>query len=330
MPDTCDSRQKILLVDDNKQNIEILMDLFREDYKIAAALSGEKALKLARAEPRPDLIVLDILMPDMDGYEVCRRLKEDEATRSIPVVFVTAVSEVMDSTRGFELGAVDYITKPFHPPMVKARVQVHLNLKRKQELLEKFAFIDALTEIPNRRRFDEVLEKECNRSLRSHQGLSLILMDIDHFKDYNDRYGHAKGDDALRRVAHALADCLRRAGDFVGRYGGEEFGAVLPYTDAEEARFMAEKILAGVDGLNIAHEASPVAPYLTLSLGVATVAADTEIKPVALLGAADKALYQAKAEGKDRVVTAPLADLVPPRRESIVESSEKKFLFTGS
>ena len=297
---TCgtDKRQKILLVDDSKQNIEILMNLFREDYRIAAALSGEKALKLARTDPKPDLIVLDILMPDMDGYEVCRMLKEDEATRSIPVVFVTAVSEVMDSTRGFEAGAVDYIPKPFHPPMVKARVQVHLNLKRKQELLEEYAFIDALTEIPNRRRFDEVLEKECHRSLRSHQGLSLILMDIDHFKDYNDRYGHAKGDETLRRVAKCLEDCLRRAGDFVGRYGGEEFGAVLPYTDADEARFMAEKILAGVDGLDITHEASSVAGYLTLSLGVATVDPDTEINPATLLAAADKALYQAKAKGK--------------------------------
>ncbi len=296
-----DNRQKILLVDDSKQNIEILMDLFGGDYRVAAALNGEKALQLATADPKPDLIILDILMPDVDGYEVCKRLKKNKSTRNIPVIFVTAVSEVMDSTRGFEVGAVDYIAKPFHPPMVKARVALHLDLKRKRDLLEKYAFIDALTEIPNRRRFDEVLEKECNRSLRSHQDLSLILADVDHFKDYNDRYGHAKGDEVLRLVAKTLEDCLRRAGDFVGRYGGEEFGAVLPYTDADEARFVAENILAGIDGLNIPHDASSVAGHLTLSLGVATVDPDTDIDPKALLAAADKALYQAKAKGKRRL-----------------------------
>ncbi len=296
-------RQKILVVDDNKQNLELLMDLFRDDYKIVAALNGKRALKLAHAEPQPDLIMLDIVMPDMDGYEVCKRLKEEDATMHIPVIFVTAVSEIMDETRGFETGAVDYITKPFHPPMVKARVNMHLNLKRKQELLEEYAYLDALTEIPNRRQFDTVLDKECSRSRRSHQSLSLIIMDIDDFKGYNDGQGHTQGDKALRHVAQALAGRLRRAGDFLARYGGEEFAAILPYTDAEVAKEIAESLRAEVEGLDLQYKKSRA---LTLSLGVATVPPDQEITPTVLLKAADKALYKAKAQGRNQVKAVTL------------------------
>lgn len=294
-------RQKILVVDDNKQNLELLMDLFCNEYKIVAALNGERALKLARATPHPDLILLDIVMPDMDGYEVCKRLKEDEATKDIAVIFVTAVSEIMDETRGFEAGAVDYITKPFHPPMVKARVQMHLNLKRKQKLLEEYAYLDALTEIPNRRHFNNVLHKECNRSLRSHQGLSLIIMDIDDFKGYNDGYGHAKGDEVLRRVAQALSKGLRRAGDFLARYGGEEFAAVLPYTDEKLALETAEFLRTEVESLRIEHKDG--GRSLTISLGVATVPPNKEVSSSELLEAADKALYRAKGSGRNRVET---------------------------
>ena len=174
-----DTREKILIVDDNRQNIEQLMGLFKDDYRIAAAVDAQRALKVAQSDSPPDIILSDIIMPDVDGYELCSLLKQDERTKSIPLIFVTAVSEVMDETRGFALGAVDYITKPFHPPMVKARVAMHLNLKRKQELLEQFAFIDALTEIPNRRRLDEVLEQEWNRAKRSQQPLSALFIDVD-------------------------------------------------------------------------------------------------------------------------------------------------------
>ncbi|THB63789.1 MAG: response regulator, partial [Desulfovibrio sp.] len=177
-----DTREKILIVDDNRQNIEQLMGLFKDDYRIAAAVDAQRALKVAQSDSPPDIILSDIIMPDVDGYELCSLLKQDERTKSIPLIFVTAVSEVMDETRGFALGAVDYITKPFHPPMVKARVAMHLNLKRKQELLEQFAFIDALTEIPNRRRLDEVLEQEWNRAKRSQQPLSALFIDVDDFK----------------------------------------------------------------------------------------------------------------------------------------------------
>ncbi|MGE4291782.1 MAG: diguanylate cyclase [Desulfovibrio sp.] len=295
---TEDTRQKILIVDDNKQNIELLMDLFRDEYKIAAATNGERALKIAFSDQPPDIILSDILMPGMDGYELCNKLKEHEQTRAIPVMFVTAVSEVMDETRGFALGAVDYITKPFHPPMVKARVGVHLNLKRKQELLEEYAFIDALTEIPNRRRFDEVAEKEWQRALRSHQKLSMILLDIDYFKLFNDTYGHGKGDEALRAVAKAIQKALRRAGDFVARYGGEEFAAILPYAGAEEAEHCAREINASVEALDIAHETSLVSDRLSVSMGLCSLLPSSEGRLEDMIAAADKALYLAKEEGR--------------------------------
>lgn len=299
-----DERPKMLIVDDNKQNIEMLMELFHGEYRIAAARNATRALKVAFSDAPPDIILADIIMPGMDGYEFCAQIKEDLRTKNIPVIFVTAVSEVMDQNRGFALGAVDYITKPFHPPVVKARVKLHLNLKRKQDLLEKYAFIDALTEIPNRRRFDEVMLKEWNRACRSTYPLSLILIDIDHFKKYNDTYGHGQGDDCLRRVAVAMSRSLRRAGDFVARYGGEEFAVVLPDTPAPQALEAAKNILSAVDELNIAHKSSSVALHVTISLGIATITPDDsksalELKD--LIEAADKKLYEAKSLGRHTI-----------------------------
>ncbi len=296
-----DERAKLLIVDDNKQNIELLMELFRDDYKIAAAVSAKRALKVAFSEAPPDIVLTDIMMPEMDGYELCRQLKEDSRTKSIPILFVTAISEVMDESRGFALGAVDYITKPFHPPMVKARVKLHLELKRKQELLEKYAFIDALTEIPNRRRFDEVIDREWHRALRASYPISLMILDIDHFKLYNDSYGHGKGDDCLRRVAGSLAEVLRRSSDFVARYGGEEFVVILPDSDLSQALETAKKIQDIIDALLIAHELSPVADHVTFSIGVATMTPENGKHHQELIEAADKKLYEAKSSGRHHI-----------------------------
>lgn len=305
MPDPNTQRQKILIVDDNKQNIEMLMALFKDQYRITAAIRPDRAIKIATSDAPPDIILLDILMPEMDGYEVCAILKEDERSKEIPIIFVTAVSEVMDAARGFELGAVDYITKPFHPPMVQARVDLHLTLKRRQELLEKYAFIDALTEIPNRRRFDEVLEKEWNRALRSRQPMSILFMDLDDFKAFNDTYGHGKGDEALRKVAQEIDRSLRRAGDFVARYGGEEFAAILPYTQEEKALSIAEQIGLNVQNLGIQHASSRVAQVVTLSIGVTTAAPHESVPISSLVEMADQALYDAKRQGRNRVCLAP-------------------------
>ncbi len=299
--DPKNERAKLLIVDDNKQNIELLIELFRADYKIAAAKSAKRALKIAFSDAPPDIVLTDILMPEMDGYKLCKTLKEDSRTKNIPIIFVTAISEVMDESRGFALGAVDYITKPFHPPMVKARVKLHLNLKRKQELLEKYAFIDALTEIPNRRRFDEVMDREWNRALRSEYPISLIVIDIDHFKFYNDTYGHGKGDDCLRKVAAAMAKVLRRGSDFVARYGGEEFTVILPESDVSKALDTAQTIQNEIDALAIPHESSPVADHVTFSMGVAAMIPENGKHQRELIEAADIKLYEAKSLGRHHI-----------------------------
>ena len=291
---------KLLIVDDNRQNIEILMALFKDEYKIAAAINAQRALKIAQSDSPPDLILMDILMPKMDGYELCAALKEIPATKQIPIIFVTAVSEVMDESRGFNLGAVDYITKPFHPPMVMARVKLHLNLKRKQELLEKYAFIDALTEIPNRRRFDEVLANEWNRAKRFHLTLSIIMIDIDYFKDYNDTYGHGMGDDCLKKVASTLEKSLRRGGDFVARYGGEEFMAILPDTTGDEVVTICRHIAENIKKLAIEHSSSSINDCITVSMGGASINPN-KITPIEkFIEAADKKMYEAKAAGRNQ------------------------------
>ncbi len=217
-----DEKQKILVVDDEQVNLQMLVSLLSSEYRVLVAKNGTQALTVVKSN-KPDLILLDIMMPQMDGYEVCRQVKEEHASREIPVIFLTARQDAESETQGFELGAVDYITKPFHGTTVRARVQTHLGLKRKAELLEKLAFLDGLTEIPNRRSFESTLKREWGAALRRKEFISLVMIDIDMFKQYNDYYGHGTGDDCLRRVAQIVAQTLSRTGDFVARYGGEEF-----------------------------------------------------------------------------------------------------------
>ena len=296
-----DEASRILIVDDERYNINVLTDFLRDDYKIMAAKTGEQALTAAQGPNQPDLILLDILMPGMDGYEVCKNLKTESSTMHIPVIFVTALDASDDEARGFELGAVDYITKPFKPVIVKARVRTHIQLKRKTDLLDRMALLDGLTEIPNRRSFDTTLQQEISRAARNGSFLSLILMDIDFFKKYNDQYGHASGDACLRRVAMAIKEVMKRASDFVARYGGEEFVMILPGTDTKGAIHVAEEVRRAVAELKIQHAASDVAEHVSLSLGVATVLGDRSISPVDLIEKADVSLYQAKANGRNQV-----------------------------
>jgi diguanylate cyclase (GGDEF)-like protein len=296
-----DETASILIVDDERHNIQVLTEFLRDEYRIMAAKAGEQALKAALGPNQPDLILLDIVMPGMDGYEVCRQLKAESHTMHIPVIFVTALDASDDEAKGFEVGAVDYITKPFKPILVKARVRTHIQLKQKTDLLDRMALLDGLTEIPNRRCFDTTLSQEICRAARNESFLSLILMDIDFFKKYNDRYGHAAGDACLKRVAKTLKDVTKRCTDFVGRYGGEEFVMILPGTDLEGAFYLAEEARQAVARLDIQHFASEVALHVSLSLGVATVLGDRHIQPVDLIQKADAALYQAKMRGRNRV-----------------------------
>ena len=300
-----DNLSRILIVDDEKQNIRILTDFLREDFKIMAAKDGETALNaLRKSDKLPDLILLDIMMPNMDGFEVIKALKTDERTRSIPVIFITALDATTDESKGFEQGAVDYITKPFKPVIVKARVKTHIQLKRKTDLLDRLASLDGLTQIPNRRNFDLIFEKELRKASRNHSCLSLVLLDIDYFKSFNDNYGHTAGDDCIKEVAGALEAVVSRPGDFVARYGGEEFAIILPETDITGALHMAEKARQSVARLMIPHAFSDVSDYISISAGVGATTPGKEIRAIELIGKADAALYQAKADGRDRVTAA--------------------------
>jgi diguanylate cyclase (GGDEF)-like protein len=292
----------ILIVDDAPANIQILAEALRSRYLITVATSGAAALDLLQQGEKPDLVLLDIMMPDMDGYTVCRRIKRDPRIQEIPVIFVTARVETEDQQMGFNIGAVDYITKPFQIPLVLARIKVHIRLKLKSERLEKLALIDGLTEIPNRRAVEETLARECGRAHRDRMALSVLMIDVDFFKTFNDMYGHGCGDECLRRVAEALEGVLRRPADFVGRYGGEEFAAILPDCTAEGAITVAEAMRAAVGALEIPHAGSPTASCVTISVGVGFRAVDAETSATELLHDADRMLYEAKTQGRNQVV----------------------------
>lgn len=295
------TKQVILLVDDVPKNLQILGNALKsDDLTVAFATNGKKALEYVQKK-QPDLILLDIMMPDMDGYEVCKRIKEDTQTMHIPIIFITAMSDADDEYRGFELGGADYITKPFNPRLVRARVESQLRLKRKTDLLEKLSSIDGLTEIPNRRQFDETLSNEWARARRAQSNISLILIDIDFFKQYNDHYGHAAGDKCLQKVAKTLKHSLKRPADFVARYGGEEFVVILSEIDHQSVLMMANKLNESIFQLELPHEASQVSEYLTISLGIATTIPQDDQRHESLLETADKYLYEAKSSGRNQV-----------------------------
>lgn len=295
-------RQTILIVDDVPINVQILADALRADYKIKVANNGLSALEIAQREPHPDLILLDVMMPEMDGLDVCRRLKQIPTTKNIPVIFVTAKTEESDEEHGLNIGAVDYITKPFSIAITKARIRNHLQLKHQADLLESLSLVDALTHIPNRRRFDDAIDAEWKRAARENTPLSLLMIDIDHFKEYNDHYGHGAGDICLQSVAVALADGVSRPGDLVARFGGEEFVAILPETDLEAARLIGERLLQEIASLKLKHEYSDVKPFVTISIGCATMApSEAHDNQTVLLEAADVQLYKAKKAGRNCV-----------------------------
>ncbi len=301
---------RILIVDDKPVNIRVLHEVFRGQFEVLMATGGEQAISLCR-EQRPDIILLDVVMPGISGHEVCRRLKADPDTRDIPVIFVTSQSQDDDEALGFAIGAVDFITKPINPVIVSARVRIHLTLKLQSDLLRSIAMIDGLTQVANRRKFDEALAVSWRNCLREGRPLSLVLLDLDSFKQFNDRYGHQQGDLCLIAVAEALNQSVRRPLDLVARYGGEEFVCILPDTDCRGATQRAEVMREAVKALQIEHQDSAAGPFVSISLGIATQIPDADSSPEALLAAADRQLYRAKQEGRDRVCAIDLASLPP-------------------
>lgn len=293
-------RPKILVVDDQPVNIRLINELLKGEYDIIMATEGKQALLKCHTQ-KPDLILLDVLMPGMSGHDLCRSLKADEKTYNIPVIFLTSQDEEADEALGFELGAVDFITKPIRSTVISARVRAHLTLKLQSDFLKKIGLTDGLTGVDNRRMFDENLQRDWLQCARHGQHISVFMIDIDHFKLYNDHYGHQQGDECLRAVAHAINKGLRRPYDSVARYGGEEFACILQNTDATGALSVAQRVLEEVRALSIEHIKSSTRKIVTISIGVCTTTPTIDTSTDELLKTADKELYKAKQFGRDRL-----------------------------
>ena len=300
----------ILIADDDKTTrMGLRQAMEQEGYQVVEAINGENCVAIF-SRLHPDVVLLDAIMPIMDGFACCARIQQLQGSTRTPVLMITGLEDQDSVDQAFTAGAVDYITKPIHWAVLRQRVrrliqQVRLyqQLEDANSELQRLATVDGLTQVANRRRFDEYLEDEWQRMMREQLPLSLILCDIDCFKLYNDTYGHQAGDDCLRKVAQVMQKAAKRAIDLCARYGGEEFAVVLPHTEQPGAIQVAQGIGIGVKDLAIAHATSKVTPLVTVSLGVATTIPSLDSSPERLIMAADKALYKAKAAGRDRFCT---------------------------
>ena len=312
MADPAADRATILIVDDEPINIRVLVELLKDAYDLRIATNGERALTIARSDQPPDLILLDVVLPGIDGLEVCRQLKADSRTARIPVIFITGSTGEREEILGFQAGAVDYVTKPFSPIVVQARVNTHAELKRCRDILERQSYCDGLTGIANRRHYEETLPMLWAYACRDRTPLACIMIDIDDFKKYNDLYGHQAGDDCLKRVATALDALTRRETDLLVRYGGEEFCCLLPNTDLAGALQLAENFRRVVLDLRISHAGSQTGTTVSISQGIAVVAAASQaLTPDLLIKNADRALYEAKGAGRNCYRQRELAEALP-------------------
>ena len=291
----------VLIVDDEPSNIRIISSLLASEYKVLTAKSGDKALEVAYNE-QPDLILLDVVMPELDGFSVIKKLKSDDATKSIPVVFITALDSQSDEEQGLKLGAVDYIHKPFHQGIVLARVKNHLELVRHKRLLEQLANLDELTELPNRRKWKSDSNKIWQLALEQNAYIAVGILDVDHFKLYNDHYGHSMGDIALQKVSNAINGYLNLQSGHLYRFGGEEFVFIVKHQDPIFLQEFIEQICQQISSLNIEHRMSSIdAKVLTASIGVCLLQPTNHISIKRILETADDCLYQSKAAGRNQV-----------------------------
>jgi len=289
----------VLIVDDETANIIALTNILCPEYDVYAAKNGSDAIMLAK-EHLPDVILLDVLMPEMDGYEVISILKGSEETRGIPVIFISGLGSVDAEEKGLLLGASDYITKPFHSSVVKLRVQNQIQFSSQFNIVKALSLSDELTGLFNRRGFDYRLRMELNRAKREQTIVSLLMIDIDNFKKYNDVYGHLQGDAALQIVARVIKNTLKRPADFAARWGGEEFIALLPDTDMAGALGLAEQIRKNIEGTAIICEDGSSAG-VTVSIGANLLMPTRDMSVHTFISGADKALYAAKESGRNRV-----------------------------
>jgi diguanylate cyclase (GGDEF)-like protein len=292
-------KANVLVVDDDELTTEIICNALSEICQAHSASTGQEALAFCE-RVIPDLILLDINMPEMNGDALFATLSNDKLTSSIPVIFITSDTSLETENKCWEAGCRDFVTKPFSALTLKHRISSHIENKKMSDYLQEQASTDGLTGISNRRYFDKYLEKQCRLANRSHRPISLLMVDIDQFKSYNDTYGHQFGDDCLKRIAKLLSNSLTRPTDYVARYGGEEFAIVLPDTDKKGASIVSRKILEAVKQLKIAH-ASVERQIVTASIGAASLS-ETQISPTNLISKADENLYLAKASGRDTYV----------------------------
>lgn len=289
----------ILVVDDMTTTLLLIHDLLKDTYEVKIAKSGTKALEILESPNDIDLILLDIEMPDINGYDVCKRIKNNETIKNIPIIFITGRTSQEDEEYGLNLGAIDYITKPFNKAIVKLRIKNYLDLKIKNDMLEKLSMYDGLTNIRNRRFFDETFEKTFNEIKRDKKSLAVLMIDIDFFKPYNDNYGHGQGDETLRKVAKALEKTIKRPTDFVARYGGEEFVILLKDINKNGVEAVANNLLNAIRELKITHEFSKIENYVTISIGASFYNSNSDVTKLELLLKADETLYNVKNSGRN-------------------------------
>ncbi|ANG96802.1 MULTISPECIES: diguanylate cyclase [Brucella] len=294
------NRATVLIVDDEVSNIEIMNAVLEDHYEICFATSGEQALEVARTV-LPDIILLDVMMPGVDGYEVCVRLKNDRLLADVPVIFTTGLDDQEAEVRGLSLGAIDYVTKPINPVVLRARVSNHIELKRLRDQLAQMAVTDALTGLSNRRQLEVILTAEISRLAPAGAWLSVIMLDIDFFKLFNDTYGHPEGDRCIAMVAAALTRAVHKVSGMTARYGGEEFACVLPGADPEMALATAHEIQFQIQSLNIPHPGSAVSTKVTVSMGVASARTHPDMGGALWLQHADHQLYTSKKSGRNQI-----------------------------
>jgi len=294
-----DEKHKVLIVDDEKSNIFALTEILGAEYEVTKVTDSRKALETAE-EDMPDIILLDIIMPEMDGFAVISALKNSDKTRDIPVLFITGLDDIEAEEKGLVLGAADYISKPFHPPVVQLRIHNQIKILEQLRTIKRISLHDQLTGMPNRHSFEERLHLEWGKMLREHTPLSVLIVDVDHFKNYNDAYGHPQGDIALQSVAEAFDRALKRSSDFAARWGGEEFIVLLPNTDVDGMMIIAEEVRKTIEDMTIPGPFDSITK-ITASIGGNTQTHETASAISEFISEADTALYEAKKTGRNKV-----------------------------
>ncbi|MEZ3486649.1 MAG: diguanylate cyclase [Lachnospiraceae bacterium] len=320
--------EKILIVDDSILQAAQLKSILEDEYEITTAHTAQEGLRLASSGDY-SLVLLDVVMPGMDGFTLLKKLQEEIITQSIPVILITSLKDIENEQHGLILGAVDYITKPFHPLIIKARVNTHIKLYKYRRQIELQSMTDQLTGIANRRKYEDYSITKWNEAIRLRVPFTICMFDIDRFKVYNDTFGHPAGDKVIAATAATAAAHLKRSTDFLARYGGEEFIALLMGDSSQKAFAQLIEIRKKIEDLHIPHDPS-VSQWVTVSIGGVTVIPQRENSYASYLKIADTMLYDAKKGGRNRVIWADekMNQLYEKRRRTNGAQTTKSILMS--